>query len=107
LTSVVLYCFGEEYHGITFAASCLCWRIEAASEILFTVFDPEYHMLLQGALRNAIATFVRVSPVLKDTIWSYLEQYDLPVVVGKSAQPMSAQVSMFEWCPFFEFYIAN
>ncbi|XP_030954556.1 nuclear pore complex protein NUP205 isoform X1 [Quercus lobata] len=47
---------------------------------------------LKGALRNAIATFVRVSPVLKDTIWSYLEQYDLPVVVGKSAQPMSAQV---------------
>lgn len=47
---------------------------------------------LKGALRNAIATFVRVSPVLKDTIWSYLEQYDLPVVVGSSAQPMSAQV---------------
>ncbi|KAL6219795.1 hypothetical protein ACLB2K_007554 [Fragaria x ananassa] len=31
-----------------------------------------------------------------DTVWSYLEQYDLPVVVGshvgKSAQPMAAQV---------------
>lgn len=107
MTSVVLFCFGEEYHGIKFAASSLCWRLEAASEILFTVFDPEYHMLLQGALRNAIATFVRVSPVLKDTIWSYLEQYDLPVVVGKSAQPMSAQVSMFEWCPFLNFHISN
>ncbi|BBH08489.1 Protein of unknown function D [Prunus dulcis] len=49
-----------------------------------------------GALRNAITTFVHVSPVLKDTVWSYLEQYDLPVVVGshagKSAQPMAAQV---------------
>ncbi|KAK9141697.1 hypothetical protein Syun_011097 [Stephania yunnanensis] len=39
---------------------------------------------LKGALRNSIATFVRVSPVIKDTIWSYLEQYDLPVVVGPS-----------------------
>ncbi|KAE8668521.1 NUP205 protein [Hibiscus syriacus] len=49
---------------------------------------------LKGALRNTIATFVRVSPVLKDTIWTYLEQYDLPVVVGShiSSQPMAAQV---------------
>ncbi|GMN58167.1 hypothetical protein TIFTF001_027267 [Ficus carica] len=51
---------------------------------------------LKGALRNAIATFVHVSPVLKDTIWSYLEQYDLPVVVGshvrKGAEPMATQV---------------
>ncbi|KAL3747686.1 hypothetical protein ACJRO7_016483 [Eucalyptus globulus] len=37
---------------------------------------------LKGALRNAIATFVPVSPVHRDTIWSFLEQYDLPVVVG-------------------------
>ncbi|XP_051130999.1 nuclear pore complex protein NUP205 [Andrographis paniculata] len=37
---------------------------------------------LKGALRTAIATFVQVSPVIKDTIWRYLEQYDLPVVVG-------------------------
>ncbi|KAF3453692.1 hypothetical protein FNV43_RR04133 [Rhamnella rubrinervis] len=51
---------------------------------------------LKGALRNTIATFIHVSPVLKDTIWSYLEQYDLPVVVGsqvgKGAQTMAAQV---------------
>ncbi|KAM7264023.1 hypothetical protein ACFE04_001706 [Oxalis oulophora] len=48
---------------------------------------------LKGALRNAIATFVRVSPDLKDTIWSYLERYDLPVVVGPHAsQPMATQV---------------
>ncbi|PSS20924.1 Nuclear pore complex protein [Actinidia chinensis var. chinensis] len=51
---------------------------------------------LKGALRNAIATFIRVSPTLKDTIWSYLEQYDLPVVVGphigSSIQPVTAQV---------------
>ncbi|KAM2193483.1 hypothetical protein COP1_026252 [Malus domestica] len=51
---------------------------------------------VKGALRNAITTFVHVSPSLKDTVWSYLEQYDLPVVVGshvgKSAQPMAAQV---------------
>lgn len=54
-------------------------------------------MLSQGALRNTIATFVRVSPVLKDTIWTYLEQYDLPVVVGShigiGGQPMAAQVN--------------
>ncbi|CAA6666415.1 unnamed protein product [Spirodela intermedia] len=36
---------------------------------------------LKGALRNAIVSFVHVSPMLKDTIWGYLEQYDLPVVV--------------------------
>lgn len=55
-------------------------------------------LTLQGALRNAITTFVHVSPSLKDTVWSYLEQYDLPVVVGshvgKSAQPMAAQVGL-------------
>ncbi|CAN6456375.1 unnamed protein product [Victoria cruziana] len=37
---------------------------------------------LKGALRNAITTFVENTPILKDTIWSCLEQYDLPVVVG-------------------------
>ncbi|XP_052198623.1 nuclear pore complex protein NUP205 isoform X2 [Diospyros lotus] len=51
---------------------------------------------LKGALRNAIASFIQVSPTLKDTIWSYLEQYDLPVVVGphigSSTQPITAQV---------------
>ncbi|KAG0620095.1 hypothetical protein M758_4G188900 [Ceratodon purpureus] len=35
---------------------------------------------LKGALRNAIATFVPVSPVMKNKVWSLLEQYDLPVV---------------------------
>ncbi|XP_026656857.2 nuclear pore complex protein NUP205 isoform X1 [Phoenix dactylifera] len=39
---------------------------------------------LKGALRNAITAFIKVSPVLKDAIWNYLEQYDLPVVVGPS-----------------------
>ncbi|KAK9947570.1 hypothetical protein M0R45_003188 [Rubus argutus] len=49
---------------------------------------------LKGALRNAITTFVYVSPVLKDTVWSYLSQYDLPVVVGShvGTQPMAAKV---------------
>ncbi|GLT26191.1 hypothetical protein SLA2020_012740 [Shorea laevis] len=48
---------------------------------------------LKGALRNALVTFVQVSPVLKDTIWSLLERYDLPVVVGlHGAQRMTAQV---------------
>uniref|UniRef100_A0A6N2K971 Uncharacterized protein n=1 Tax=Salix viminalis TaxID=40686 RepID=A0A6N2K971_SALVM len=51
---------------------------------------------LKGALRNAITTFVHISPVLRDATWSYLEQYDLPVVVGaqvgNSAQPIGTQV---------------
>ncbi|KAJ4837663.1 hypothetical protein Tsubulata_013874 [Turnera subulata] len=51
---------------------------------------------LKGALRNAIATFIHVSPTIKNAIWSYLEQYDLPVVVGtqagSSGQPMATQV---------------
>ncbi|KAK4343497.1 hypothetical protein RND71_036591 [Anisodus tanguticus] len=47
---------------------------------------------LKGALRNAIATFVQVSPVLKDTTWRYLEQYDLPVVAGSTTQSLTTQV---------------
>ncbi|KAJ4808768.1 nuclear pore complex protein (DUF3414) [Rhynchospora pubera] len=39
---------------------------------------------LKGALREAIAAFVKVSPLLKDAIWKYLEQYELPVIVGPS-----------------------
>ncbi|KAL5064836.1 hypothetical protein RYX36_026573, partial [Vicia faba] len=39
-----------------------------------------------GALRNAISTFIHVSPELKDRIWIFLEEYDLPVVVGPEAQ---------------------
>lgn len=54
-------------------------------------------MLSQGALRNAIAAFIHVSPVTKDNIWRLLEQYDLPVVVGthvgNTAQPIAGQVS--------------
>ncbi|KAG2398953.1 Nuclear pore complex protein [Vigna angularis] len=41
---------------------------------------------LKGALRNAITAFIQVSPILKDSIWTYLEQYDLPVVVGPDIQ---------------------
>ncbi|KAG8376000.1 hypothetical protein BUALT_Bualt09G0017500 [Buddleja alternifolia] len=51
---------------------------------------------LKGALRNAISMFVHVSPTMKDTIWRYLEQYDLPVVVGPnvghSGHAMDTQV---------------
>ncbi|KAK1298302.1 hypothetical protein QJS10_CPB14g01047 [Acorus calamus] len=48
---------------------------------------------LKGAMRNAIASFIHVSPMFKDTIWSFLEQYDLPVVVGpNSMQQLSTQV---------------
>ncbi|KAK6945090.1 Nucleoporin Nup186/Nup192/Nup205, partial [Dillenia turbinata] len=70
----------------------------------FTDIEPLFKLLsyenvppyLKGALRNAISTFVQVSPMLKDTIWSYLEQYDLPVVVGPQAgnsmQTITSQV---------------
>ncbi|KAH9604809.1 hypothetical protein KSS87_018679, partial [Heliosperma pusillum] len=51
---------------------------------------------LKGALRDAIATFIQVSPLMKDTIWGYLEQYDLPVVVapevGNNTQTVATQV---------------
>ncbi|KAL3530712.1 hypothetical protein ACH5RR_010034, partial [Cinchona calisaya] len=47
-------------------------------------------------LHNTIATFVKVSPALRDAIWTSLDQYDRPVVVGpqvgNSVQPMSTQV---------------
>ncbi|XP_065850095.1 nuclear pore complex protein NUP205 [Euphorbia lathyris] len=67
--------------------------IEPLFKLLSYEHVPAY---LKGALRNAISTFVHVSPVLKDTIWSYLEQYDLPLVVGppvtNNANPMATQV---------------
>ncbi len=48
-------------------------------------------------MRNPISTFLEVSPTLKDSIWSLLEQYDLPVVVkasvlGNSSQEVPSQV---------------
>ncbi|ESW10307.1 hypothetical protein PHAVU_009G198200 [Phaseolus vulgaris] len=53
---------------------------------------------LKGALRNAIATFIQVSPILKDSIWTYLEQYDLPVVVGSDIQngPQSMGTQVYD-----------
>ncbi|KAL1816058.1 hypothetical protein ACET3Z_018632 [Daucus carota] len=51
---------------------------------------------LKGAFRNAISTFIQVSPNIKGTIWNFLEQYDLPVVVGpnvgNNSQPFTTQV---------------
>ncbi|XP_047969784.1 nuclear pore complex protein NUP205 isoform X2 [Salvia hispanica] len=70
----------------------------------FTDIEPLFKLLsyenvppyLKGALRNAIATFVHVSPIMKETIWRFLEQYDLPVVVapnaGYTGQTMETQV---------------
>ncbi|XP_020537054.1 nuclear pore complex protein NUP205 isoform X2 [Jatropha curcas] len=68
-------------------------NIEPLFKLLSYENVPPY---LKGALRNAITTFVHVSPVLKDTVWSFLEQYDLPLVVGthvgNTAKSMAAQV---------------
>lgn len=70
----------------------------------FTDVEPLFKLLsyenvppyLKGALRNAIATFVHVSPIMKETIWRYLEQYDLPVVVapnvGNTGHTMETQI---------------
>lgn len=33
-------------------------------------------------MRDSISTFIHISPNLKDTVWGFLEQYDLPVVVA-------------------------
>jgi hypothetical protein len=55
-------------------------------------------MHVQGALRNSITAFVKVSPQLKDTVWSYLEQYDLPVVTVPPGQQTATQVPpKFTW----------
>jgi len=50
---------------------------------------------MQGALRNSIAAFIKVSPLLKDAIWNYLEQYDLPVVTAPLGHHTATQVQMF------------
>ncbi|KAK4265201.1 hypothetical protein QN277_026284 [Acacia crassicarpa] len=66
--------------------------IEPLFKLLSYETVPPY---LKGALRNAIATFVRVSPLSKDSIWTYLEQYDLPVVgphLQNGPQPMATQL---------------
>ncbi|KAL4589768.1 hypothetical protein LXL04_002678 [Taraxacum kok-saghyz] len=51
---------------------------------------------LKGSLRDSILTFIHVSPNLKDTVWGFLEQYDLPVVVAPQITPgtqmMTSQV---------------
>ncbi|CAN6243490.1 unnamed protein product [Urochloa humidicola] len=47
---------------------------------------------LKGALRNSIAAFIKVSPLLKDAIWNYLEQYDLPVVTAPLGNHTATQI---------------
>ncbi|KAL6604475.1 hypothetical protein ACP70R_042902 [Stipagrostis hirtigluma subsp. patula] len=47
---------------------------------------------LKGALRNSITAFIKVSPLLKDAIWSYLEQYDLPVVTAPLGHHTATQI---------------
>ncbi|PAN04611.1 hypothetical protein PAHAL_1G079100 [Panicum hallii] len=47
---------------------------------------------LKGALRNSIAAFIKVSPLLKDAIWNYLEQYDLPVVTAPVGHHTATQI---------------
>ncbi|RLN07047.1 hypothetical protein C2845_PM11G20510 [Panicum miliaceum] len=47
---------------------------------------------LKGALRNSIAAFIKVSPLLKDAIWNYLEQYDLPVVTAPLGHNTATQI---------------
>ncbi|KAG2649322.1 hypothetical protein PVAP13_1NG109800 [Panicum virgatum] len=47
---------------------------------------------LKGALRNSIAAFIKVSPLLKDAIWNYLEQYDLPVVTAPLGRHPATQI---------------
>ncbi|KAF6151180.1 hypothetical protein GIB67_037388 [Kingdonia uniflora] len=64
--------------------------IESLFKLLSYENVPPY---LKGALRNTIITFIQVSPALKDTIWSYLEQYDLPVVVGPPVGSSMHQIS--------------
>lgn len=62
---------------------------------------------MQGALRNAIASFIKVSPALKDTIWNFLEQYDLPVAVAPFSpigQHGPLQVSPSFPIPIFHLY---
>ncbi|ESQ37635.1 hypothetical protein EUTSA_v10002339mg [Eutrema salsugineum] len=55
---------------------------------------------LKGALRKTIAAFVYVFPEMRDSIWAFLEQYDLPVVVGspvgKSDQSSQVYDMQFE-----------
>ncbi|PIA65680.1 hypothetical protein AQUCO_00100883v1 [Aquilegia coerulea] len=64
--------------------------IEPLFKLLSYENVPSY---LKGALRNTIAIFLKVFPTLKDTIWTYLEQYDLPVVVGLPAGGSANQIS--------------
>ncbi|CAH2060609.1 unnamed protein product [Thlaspi arvense] len=55
---------------------------------------------LKGALRKTIAAFVYVFPEMRDSVWAFLEQYDLPVVVGspvgKSDQSSQVYDMQFE-----------
>ncbi|GKD36265.1 nuclear pore complex protein NUP205, partial [Tanacetum coccineum] len=57
---------------------------------------PDIEPLNLGGLRDSIATFIHVSPILKDTIWGFLEQYDLPVVVGPQVYDMRFELNEVE-----------
>ncbi|MCO5606891.1 hypothetical protein L7F22_061082 [Adiantum nelumboides] len=46
---------------------------------------------LKGALRDAIATFSGISPVMRERIWSSLEQYDLPMAAGSTSMGYGIQ----------------
>ncbi|KAL2621518.1 hypothetical protein R1flu_001723 [Riccia fluitans] len=61
---------------------------EAERSLWFPDIEPLFKLLpyenvppyLKGALRNAIAVYVQISPVMKEKVWRLLEQYDLPVL---------------------------
>ncbi|MCO5564372.1 hypothetical protein L7F22_018032 [Adiantum nelumboides] len=46
---------------------------------------------LKGALRDAIATFSGISPVMRERIWYLLEQYDLPMAAGSTSMGYGIQ----------------
>ncbi|KAL2936608.1 hypothetical protein RDABS01_019331 [Bienertia sinuspersici] len=104
---MVFYCWKVLVNSVS-SLSCINSVVENGNpndrKTWFPDIEPLFKLLsyenvppfLKGALRDAIATFIQVSPLMKDTIWGYLEQYDLPVVVGpqvgNATQPITTQL---------------
>ncbi|VVB01701.1 unnamed protein product [Arabis nemorensis] len=65
--------------------------------------------LLQGALRKTIAVFVYIFAEMRDSVWDFLEQYDLPVVVGSTVgkSDQSSQRAYSDPCEKWELVVAS
>ncbi|KFK26746.1 hypothetical protein AALP_AA8G287800 [Arabis alpina] len=67
--------------------------IEPVFKLLGYESVPPY---LKGALRKTITAFVYIFPEIRDSIWDFLEKYDLPVVVGSPVRKSDQSSQLYD-----------